>query len=72
MRLLIDGQGAVLAESRNVLRARLETVWITVDDTGARHCDANGVCTQIGNDASAWFDTTRNKSRLTFSTRHID
>jgi hypothetical protein len=37
-----------------------------VDDTGARHRRANGVCTQIGNDDFAWFATTASKSRLNF------
>ncbi|CAH2605844.1 transposase (plasmid) [Rhodovastum atsumiense] len=59
MRLLIEGQDAFLTETREVLRAGLETAaWITVDDTGARHRGANAVCTQIGNDNFAWFGTT--------------
>ena len=59
MRLLIDGQDDFLAETPEVLRAGLATAgWITVDDTGARHRGANGVCTQIGNDNFAWFGTT--------------
>jgi Transposase IS66 family len=67
MRLLIAGQDAFLAEARDVLRTGLETAsWITVDDTGARHKGANGVCTQIGNDHFAWFGTTGSKSRLNF------
>jgi hypothetical protein len=67
MRLLIAGQDGFLAETREVLRAGLETApWITVDDTGARHRGANGVCTQIGNDSFAWFGTTGSKSRLNF------
>jgi len=67
MRLLIDGQDEFLAEARDVLRAGLETAsWITVDDTGARHKGANGVCTQIGNDSFAWFGTTGSKARLNF------
>ena len=37
-----------------------------MDDTGARHRGANAVCTQIGNDAFAWFGTTGSKSRLNF------
>jgi Transposase IS66 family len=66
-RLLIGGQDEFLAEARDVLRAGLETAsWITVDDTGARHKCANGVCTQIGNDNFAWFGTTGSKSRLNF------
>ena len=67
MRLLIAGQEGFLAENREVLRAGLQTAaWISVDDTGARHGGANGVCTQIGNDHFAWFGTTRSKSRLNF------
>src|SRR6202142_1137954 len=67
MRLLIDRQDDFLTETREVLRAGLETAdWITVDDTGARHRGANGVCTQIGNDNFAWFGTTGSKSRLNF------
>jgi hypothetical protein len=67
MRLLIDRQDDFLTETREVLRAGLETAgWITVDDTGARHRGANGVCTQIGNDSFAWFGTTGSKSRLNF------
>src|ERR1700749_5048811 len=67
MRLLIDRQDEFLTETREVLRAGLETAdWITVDDTGARHQGVNGVCTQIGNDNFAWFGTTGSKSRLNF------
>ncbi len=67
MRLLIADQDAFLAEARDVLRIGLETAsWITVDDTGARHKGANGVCTQIGNEHFAWFGTTKSKSCLNF------
>ena len=67
MRLLIDGQDEFLTESCDVLRAGLETAdWVSVDDTGARHRGANGVCTQIGNDHFTWFATTGSKSRLNF------
>ena len=67
MRLLNQGQEDFVAESQAVLRAGLEGApWISVDDTGARHGDRNGVTTQIGNDAFAWFGTTFSKSRLNF------
>jgi hypothetical protein len=67
MRLLIEGQDGFLAETRDVLRAGLQTAgWVSVDDTGARHGGANAVCTQIGNDDFAWFGTTGSKSRLNF------
>ena len=67
MRLLIDQQDGFLTETREVLRAVLETAdWVTVDDTGARHRGANGVCTQIGNAHFAYFATTASKSRGNF------
>ncbi len=47
VRLLNEGQGAFLAEARDVLRAGLSAAgWISVDATGARHNHQNGVCTQ--------------------------
>ena len=67
MRLLIAGQDYFLDEVRDVLRAGLtDAARVSVDDTGARHKAANGVCTQIGNDHFAWFGTTTSKSRLNF------
>ena len=67
VRLLNRDKEAFLLEARGVLRAGLETArWVTVDDTGARHKAANGVCTQVGNDHFAWFATTYSKSRLNF------
>jgi hypothetical protein len=49
MRLLIEGQDAFLTEAQDVLRTGLASaVWITVDDTGARHKAQNGFCTHIG------------------------
>ena len=67
MRLLINRQNDFLTESREVLRAGLQTAsWITVDDTGARHAGRNGFCTQIGNEDFTWFGTRASKSRLNF------
>ncbi|MEA3270093.1 MAG: transposase [Pseudomonadota bacterium] len=67
VRLLNGRQEGFMAEAREVLRAGLETArWITVDDTGARHKAANGVCTQVGDHRFAWFGTTFSKSRLNF------
>ena len=67
MRLLIDQQDDFLAESRDVLRAGLQSAsWISVDDTGARHAGRNGFCTQIGNRDFTWFGTRASKSRLNF------
>ena len=67
MRLLIGQQDDFLAESRDVLRAGLQSAsWISVDDTGARHAGRNGFCTQIGNRDFTWFGTRASKSRLNF------
>jgi hypothetical protein len=67
VRLLIAGKQSFVDEARDVLRAGLRTAaWITVDDTGARHKGANGICTQIGNEHFTWFATTGSKSRLNF------
>ena len=67
MRLLNEGHDAFVAEAQAVLCAALETApWVSVDDTGARHADQNGVTTEIGNDAFAWFSTGFSKSRLNF------
>ena len=67
MRLLIDRHDGFLAESRDVLRAGLQTAsWVSVDDTGARHAGRNGFCTQVGNDSFTWFGTRASKSRLNF------
>ncbi|WP_434624543.1 IS66 family transposase [Azospirillum sp. B2RO_4] len=64
---LLTRRGALLAEADAVLRAGLETAsWISVDDTGARHKAANGVCTQLGDDRFTAFKTTGSKSRLNF------
>ena len=61
------GSRRLAFKAREVLRAGLETAqWITVDDTGARHKAANGVCTQVGDHRFAWFGTTFSKSRLNF------
>ena len=51
-----------------MLRAGLEAAdWVSVDDTGARHGGVDVLCTQIGNDAFAWFATiTGSKSQLNF------
>ena len=66
-RLLTERQDGFLDEARDVLRAGLETsLWVSADDTGARHRAKNGFCTQIGNDCFTWFGTRSAKSRLNF------
>jgi hypothetical protein len=74
VRLLNENQQRFIAEpsfacsvALDVLRAGLETsLWVTVDDTGARHAGKNGFCTQIGNEWFTWFRTRFSKSRLNF------
>ncbi|WP_207460762.1 transposase [Azospirillum sp. SYSU D00513] len=64
---LLTRNSTMLEEAGAVLRAGLETAsWLTVDDTGARHKGANGVCTQLGDDRFTAFVTTGSKSRLNF------
>ena len=71
-RLLTEKHDGFLDETRDVLRAGLQTSpWISVDDTGARHKMANGFCTQIGNDRFTWFGTRPSKSRLNFLDHRI-
>jgi Transposase IS66 family len=67
VRLLNEGQGTFLDEARDVLRAGLAAAgWVSVDDTGARHQQRNGACTQLGNEHFAAFATTGSKSRVNF------
>ncbi len=67
LRLLTGHVAAFSDEAYGVLRAGLETApWITVDDTGARHRNRNGVTTQIGDDRFTFFATTFSKSRKNF------
>lgn len=64
VRILTDANAAFIVEARDVLRAGLaQGIWISVDDTGARHRWWNGFCTQIGNDAFTYFATTVSKIR---------
>jgi hypothetical protein len=66
-RLLTDKQDEFVGEAQAVLRAGLETsVYVSADDTGARHAGKTGFCTQIGNDWFTWFGTRASKSRLNF------
>ncbi len=66
-RLLTEKQDGFLDETRDVLRAGLQTSsWISVEDTGARYKAKNGYCTQIGNEHFSWFGTRATKSRLNF------
>jgi hypothetical protein len=67
IRLLNASAPAFVVAAQEVARAGLETArWISVDDTGARHQNRNGVCTSLGNDSFTVFATTASKSRLNF------
>ena len=67
--ILIEGHANFHAEKDEILSTGLEiSSYINVDDTGARHKGNNGVCTHIGNELFAWFESTGSKSRLNFLT----
>jgi len=66
-RILIEGHDDFNAEKDNILKTGLNiSSYINVDDTGARHKGINGVCTHIGNNLFAWFESTESKSRINF------
>jgi hypothetical protein len=67
VRLLTNDLDAFASEERDALRAGLATArWITVDDTSARHANADGYTTQVGDDRFTAFRTGRSKSRAAF------
>jgi hypothetical protein len=66
-RILTENHDGFHREKAEVLAAGLTvSLYIGVDDTGARHQGHNGVCTAIGNDLFAYFESTDSKSRLNF------
>lgn len=66
-RILIEGHDSFHDEKDEILSTGLEiSSYINVDDTSSRHKGNNGVCTHIGNDLFAWFESTESKSRLNF------
>jgi hypothetical protein len=65
--LLTENQDAFHREKDEILQAGLQaSVYVGVDDTGARHDGKNGYCTHIGNERFAYFESTDSKSRLNF------
>jgi hypothetical protein len=65
--LITEGKEQFHREKDEILRVGLRvSQYIHVDDTGARHQGQNGVCTHIGNEWFAWFETTDSKSRINF------
>ncbi len=66
-RILVEGHDSFHKEKDSVLVTGLQiSSYINVDDTGARHDGENGVCTHIGNELFAWFESTEFKSRINF------
>jgi hypothetical protein len=66
-RILTEGKEAFHQEKAELLPAALAvSVYVQVDDTGARHQGHNGACTQIGNEFFAVFASTASKGRLNF------
>ncbi len=65
--ILIERHEDFHKEKDETLSTGLEIgAYINVDDTGARHKGKNGVCTHIGNEYFAWFESTESKSRINF------
>jgi len=65
--ILVDFKEQFHQEKEEVLRVGLRvSSQIHVDDTGARHKGRNGVCTHIGNEWFAYFESTESKSRINF------
>lgn len=66
-RILIEGNDDFHTEKDEILSTGLTiSSYINVDDTAARHKGINGVCTHIGNNLFAWFESTESKSRINF------
>ena len=65
--ILLTGHDALHAEKDALLPTAREVSGVLhVDDTSARHCGQNAVCTHLGNEWFASFQTTDSKSRLNF------
>ena len=65
--ILVDCKEQFHREKADILRVGLQvSSQIHVDDTGARHNGRNGVCTHIGSELFAFFESTESKSRINF------
>lgn len=65
--ILTENKDAFHQEKDQILQAGLQaSVYVGVDDTGARHDGKNGYCTHIGNELFAYFESTDSKSRVNF------
>lgn len=66
-RLLVENKSEFHEEKREILVTGLKgSNYIHADDTGARHEGRNGFCTHIGNEAFAYFESSRTKNRINF------
>jgi len=66
-RILTEQKDVFHNEKDQILLTGLKvSVYVHVDDTGARHNGKNGYCTHIGNEWFAWFQSTNSKSRINF------
>lgn len=66
-RILTEGKDTFHEEKAELLPVGLEvSTYVQVDDTGARHQGHTGVCTHIGNELFASFQSTDSKSRENF------
>jgi Transposase IS66 family len=65
--LLTENLDGFHQEKAALLTAGLAvSLYLGVDDTGARHQGHNGYCTALGNDFFAYFESSASKSRLNF------
>jgi hypothetical protein len=68
-RIITEGKDRFHAEKTDLLSAGIDhSSYLHVDDTGARHGGKNGVCTHIGNELFAYFQSTSSKNRINFLT----
>lgn len=66
-RLLLENQDRFHQEKDALSETALvNSDYVTVDDSGARHQGKNGYVTHIGNEWFAWFSSTSSKSRINF------
>ncbi len=66
-RIITEGKEVFHKEKANILRVGLEvSLYVHVDDTGARHQGKNGYATHVGNELFAFFESTGSKSRINF------
>ena len=66
-RIITEGKEVFHKEKADILRVGLEvSLYVHVNDTGARHQGKNGYATHVGNELFAFFESTGSKSRINF------